>query len=65
MGLFPPPIYLGGVLMSLPAGWLADRLGVRLILVLGQGFTGAVVSLATLSPSLPVLPPSPSERIGP
>src|SRR2546428_9825701 len=29
VGLLLPAVYLGGVLMSLPAGWLTDRLGVR------------------------------------
>lgn len=54
-GLFLPAIYLGGVLLSLPAGWLTDRFGVRLTLVLGQGLTGAMVGLAALSPVFPVL----------
>src|SRR3989475_13071268 len=36
VGYFLPAVYLGGVLMALPAGWLTDRLGVRLTLVLGQ-----------------------------
>lgn len=54
-GLFLPAIYLGGVLLSLPAGWLTDRLGVRLSLVLGQGLTGAMVGLAALSPVFPAL----------
>ena len=39
-GLFLPAVYLGGVLMALPAGWLTDRLGVRLTLVLGQLLLG-------------------------
>lgn len=55
IGLLLPASYLGGVLMSLPAGWLTDRLGVRLTLVLGQGLTGAMVSLAALSPSFSAL----------
>lgn len=50
VGLFFPAVYLGGVLMSLPAGWLTDRLGVRLTLVAGQGLTGAMIGLAALSP---------------
>lgn len=54
-GLFLPAIYLGGVLLALPAGWLTDRFGVRLTLVLGQGLTGAMVGLAALSPVFPVL----------
>lgn len=55
IGLFLPAGYLGGVLMSLPAGWLTDRLGVKLTLALGQGLTGAMVSLAALSPGFPAL----------
>lgn len=55
VGLLFPAVYLGGVLMSLPAGWLTDRLGVRLTLVIGQGLTGALVGLAALSPDFPVL----------
>lgn len=46
VGLFLPAIYLGGVIMSLPAGWLTDRLGARLTLAAGQGLTGALVALA-------------------
>lgn len=48
VGLLLPAVYLGGVLMALPAGWLTDRLGVRLSLVLGQGLTGAMIGLAAL-----------------
>lgn len=48
-GLFLPAIYLGGVLMSLPAGWLTDRLGVRWTLGVGQLLTGAMVVLAALA----------------
>lgn len=55
VGLFLPAIYLGGVLMSLPAGWLTDRFGVRLALGLGQGLTGVSIGLAALSPDLPAL----------
>src|SRR5216117_1850435 len=36
VGLLLPAVYLGGVLMSLPAGWLTDRLGVRVTLGVGQ-----------------------------
>ncbi len=48
-GLFLPAIYLGGVLMSLPAGWLTDRLGVRWTLGAGQLLTGVMVILAALA----------------
>src|SRR5262245_3946139 len=43
IGLFLPAIYLGGVLMSLPAGWITDRLGARLTLCLGQCLTALMV----------------------
>lgn len=46
VGFLLPAVYLGGVLMSLPAGWLADRLGVRLTLALGQSLTGVAVLAA-------------------
>jgi len=55
VGLFLPAVYLGGVLMALPAGWLTDRLGVRLALGLGQLLVGAMITLAAWSPDLPVL----------
>lgn len=55
VGLFLPAIYLGGVLLSLPAGWLTDWLGIRLALVLGQGLTGVMLGLAPLSPGFPAL----------
>ena len=46
VGLFLPAIYLGGVVMSLPAGWLTDRFGARLTLAAGQCLTGALVAVA-------------------
>jgi len=55
VGYFLPAVYLGGVLMALPAGWLTDRLGVRLTLVLGQLLVGAMIALAAASPNLVVL----------
>jgi MFS transporter, ACS family, hexuronate transporter len=55
VGLFLPAIYLGGVLMALPAGWLTDRLGVRLALGLGQLLVGGMITLAAWSPSFPLL----------
>lgn len=48
VGLLLPAVYLGGVVMSLPAGWLTDRLGVRVTLALGQAVTGVMVALAGL-----------------
>lgn len=53
VGLFIPAVYLGGVLMALPAGWLVDRLGVRAMLALGQLLTGAAVLLAAVSSTVP------------
>jgi MFS transporter, ACS family, hexuronate transporter len=52
VGLFLPAIYLGGVVMSLPAGWLTDRLGARHTLASGQCLTGVFVALAALAPGL-------------
>jgi len=39
-GLFLPAVYLGGVLMALPAGWFTDRLGVRRVDRPGQPLVG-------------------------
>jgi MFS transporter, ACS family, aldohexuronate transporter len=55
VGLLLPAVYLGGVVMSLPAGWLTDRLGVRLTLSFGQLLIGALVLLATLAHELAAL----------
>ena len=52
VGLFLPAIYLGGVVMSLPAGWLTDRFGGRITLAAGQCVTGAFVALAAMAPRL-------------
>ena len=52
VGLFLPAVYLGGVAMALPAGWLTDRLGVRTTLGLGQLVIGGGVWLAAASWSL-------------
>src|SRR5262245_66004175 len=41
--------------MALPAGWLTDRLGVRLALGLGQLLVGAMIALAAASESLGAL----------
>ena len=53
VGLFLPAIYLGGVLMSLPAGWLTDRAGARITLAAGQCLTGVMIALAAWAGSLP------------
>ena len=55
VGLLLPSVYLGGVLMSLPAGWLTDRFGVRLTLGGGLLLLGALVVVASLAQSLPGL----------
>src|SRR5512132_819254 len=51
-GFLLPAAYLGGVLMSLPAGWLTDRLGVRLTLSGGLGVIAVMIALAGLAPGL-------------
>jgi MFS transporter, ACS family, hexuronate transporter len=56
VGLLLPAVYLGGVLLSLPAGWLGDRLGVRATLAVGQVVTGVAIALSALADGLaPVL----------
>jgi sugar phosphate permease len=55
VGLFLPAVYLGGVLMALPAGWFTDRLGVRVTFGLGQLLIGTMVTLAAGSPSFGLL----------
>ena len=55
VGLFLPAVYLGGVLMSLPAGWLADRLGVRATLGGGLLLIGVLMMAAAWTRSLPAL----------
>lgn len=55
VGLFLPAIYLGGVAMSLPAGWLTDRFGARLTLAAGQCLTGALVALAATADRLALM----------
>lgn len=45
VGLFTSAIYLGGMTVSLPAGWLTDRLGVRRLLVLGPLIQGVFFAL--------------------
>src|SRR2546428_5483490 len=55
VGLLLPAVYLGGVLMSLPAGWLTDRLGVRVTLGVGQTVIGVLVLAAAFADGLPTL----------
>ncbi|HEY3065066.1 MAG TPA: MFS transporter [Methylomirabilota bacterium] len=53
-GFFLPAAYLGGVLMSLPAGWLTDRLGVRFTLSSGLGVIAVMIAVASALPGLPL-----------
>jgi ACS family hexuronate transporter-like MFS transporter len=41
-------LYFGAMVMSLPAGWLTDRLGVKKTIVLSQVFMGLFVALFSL-----------------
>src|SRR5215475_8308954 len=52
VGLLVPAVYLGGVLMSLPAGWLTDRLGVRPTFSLGLTVTGIAMMMAAQAASV-------------
>ena len=54
VGLFIPAIYLGGVSMSMAAGWLTDRLGARLTLTGGLLLEAVMLLLAAEAPSFPV-----------
>jgi MFS transporter, ACS family, hexuronate transporter len=42
-------LYFGAVIMSLPAGWLTDRLGVKRMLLLSQAFMGFFVAMFSLT----------------
>jgi MFS family permease len=55
VGLLLPAAYFGGVLMSLPAGWLTDLLGVRLTLGAGLLLIGAMVGAAAGTSTLGML----------
>jgi predicted MFS family arabinose efflux permease len=55
IGMLLPAVYLGGVVVSLPAGWVTEAMGVRTPLAAGLLLTAAAVGLATLAPSYPVL----------
>jgi sugar phosphate permease len=52
VGLLLPAAYLGGVAMSLPAGWLTDRAGVRATLASGLTVIGLMVALASIADTL-------------
>jgi sugar phosphate permease len=49
-GSFISAFYVGSVLTSFPAGWLADRVGVRWTLATGQGLTAGCFALMALAP---------------
>jgi MFS family permease len=55
VGLLLPAAYFGGVLMSLPAGWLTDLLGVRLTLAAGLLLIGTMVGAAAGTSTLGML----------
>jgi ACS family hexuronate transporter-like MFS transporter len=48
-------MYLGAILMSLPAGWLTDHLGIKRTIVYAQWGTGGFVALLALSQSYAAL----------
>jgi sugar phosphate permease len=50
-GSFLSAYYIGPVLMSLPAGWLADRWGVRGAMVLGQALIAIGLGAVAVAPS--------------
>jgi predicted MFS family arabinose efflux permease len=50
-GSFLSTYYIGPVLMSLPAGWLADRWGVRGAMILGQVLIAVGLGAAAAAPS--------------
>lgn len=54
-GSFLSAYYIGPVLMSLPAGWLADRWGVRGAMILGQALIALGLFGAAAAPSFPLL----------
>lgn len=54
-GSFISAFYVGGVLTSFPAGWLADRVGVRWTLLAGQGLTAGCFALMALAPGYGLL----------
>jgi len=50
-GSFLSAYYVGPVLMSLPAGWLADRWGVRGTMILGQALIAIGLGVVAVAPS--------------
>lgn len=54
-GSFLSAYYIGPVLISLPAGWLADRWGVRGAMILGQGLIAVGLFAAAVAPGFSFL----------
>ncbi len=54
-GSFLSAYYVGPVLMSLPAGWIADRWGVRGAMILGQALIALGLLAAAAAPSFVAL----------
>ena len=54
-GSFLSAFYVGGALTSFPAGWLADRIGVRWTLLAGQALVALCFALMVLAPGYPSL----------
>ncbi|MGH7397729.1 MAG: MFS transporter, partial [Candidatus Rokuibacteriota bacterium] len=54
-GSFLSAYYIGPVLISLPAGWLADRWGVRGAMVLGQALIAIGLFAAAVAPTFSFL----------
>lgn len=54
-GSFLSAYYVGPILMSLPAGWLADRWGIRQTMVAGQFLIALGLMAAAFAPSFAVL----------
>jgi MFS family permease len=50
-GSFLSAYYIGPVLMSLPAGWLADRWGVRGAMILGQALIAVGLGAVAFAPT--------------
>jgi predicted MFS family arabinose efflux permease len=54
-GSFLSAYYTGAALMSLPAGWLSDRSGVRAVMALGQAVIAAGLLAAAAAPGFPLI----------